>query len=377
MLRPKKYVFLALMLLVLGVAVAACGSSGGSSSSSETTTGSESSEGSDATASEEAGNGEDSSSGLKSPGSRKIGVMPVNMGSEFLARAVEQVKETVEPLGWEVVVADGAADPQKMEAGLQSFVSQGVDAIFTMSIGGEEVPQGLAAAKRAEIPVFAIITDVPPTQVKNFAGVFADSNVEMGRIAGDYIGENLPQPVVGWDITENFAGHGYVEGVEKGLAEHGRKYADLRNTPLANLNNAMSENAQAIIQENKGPITFVDLSDFGSTIFMPIFERAGRDDITMVTRYDDPSALRLMEQNPTMLTVVSEGYSYIFDAVETLLGFWTEHKPLPTEPNDKHVAGGKVVSAKDFPEGAEEVYEFAPALEAQLAKWGKTYQLSE
>ncbi len=364
-LKPTRFLTMALLVAALALAAAACG---GSDNGSDT--GSTSDEGSSADAT--------SAEGLKDPGKRVIGVLPVNLGSEYLAKKTEQTKATVEPLGWEVIIVDGAADPVKMEAGMQSLVTQGVDAIFTMSIGGEEIPQGFAAAKRAEIPVFAIVTDVNPDQVENWTGVWADSNSGMGEIMGNYIGENLSdQPVIGWDITQNFSGHAYVEGVEAGLAEHDMEYSDLRDTDLADLVNSMTKQAEALVQANKGPQTFVDLSDFGSPLFLPVFERAGRDDITLTTRYDNASTLALMEDFPTMRTIASEGYEYIFDVVEAVLNNWVNDEPFPTEPDNKSVANGTVIGSEDYEPGAEEFFEFQPALEEKLAEWGETYQLSE
>jgi ribose transport system substrate-binding protein len=317
-----------------------------------------------------------SSTEKKSPGARTLGVIPSTSASEYLATKTRQFQELVAPLGWKVTVCDPAGAPPKMEQCMQQYVTQKVDAILTMALGGEETPRGLAAAKDAKIPVISIVGDPSPGQEKSFDGVFADSTFGMGEVAGKYIVEQRKDtPVVGLRLTQNYAGDGFIQGVEKVLKENDLKFQDLRDNDLADLINSLTENSQAIAQKNKGPLTFVEPTDFGAGIFGPVFQRAGRKDITIITRYDNASTVKLMKAGEPILVTASRAYQHFFEAADALLALWVDGKPLPPPSIFEPDAG--VFAIEDFPEGSDEVFPYEPALDKQMAKWAETYELKE
>lgn len=308
-------------------------------------------------------------------GSRTLGIVPVQSAGEALNVEIKQIEQYAPKLGWKVVVLDGAGDPTKMNQAVQALVTQRVDAIFTLSIGGEEIATGLAQAKKAGIPVIAVGQDPSPGQEKNFAAVFADGTINMGKFAGSYIADNLGDTtIVGERVTQNFGGDGFIQGIIPALKAKGKAFKDLRDTNLADLINSMTKTAEAIVRNNPGPLTFVDFSDFGSPLFLPVFERAKRDDITIVTRYANPSTIKLLRQGKKILIVGTRFYQHAFDASSALLALWADKKPLPTTPQISEPDVG-VYDNDDIPEGSDELFPFQPAMEKQLATWGETYEL--
>jgi ABC-type sugar transport system substrate-binding protein len=306
-----------------------------------------------------------------------IGVLPSTATSENLAVWIAQLKATLQPLGWTVDECDGAGNVTTMENCMQSFVTHKVSAIVTMALGGPEIPVGFKQAAAAHIPVMAEGTSVTPGYEKNYTGgIYADDIPQMGGATAAYIAAHLKgQPVVGEEITQNYGGQGYVNGVIAGLKSAGLKYTDLRDTNLANIVPSMTQTAQAIIQKNAGAVTFIDFSDFGPSLFEPVFAKANRKNITLITRYDDPTTVKLMKAGDTILVQVSQEWKHIFDMTTALLNHFNNGAPFPPNSQTVNQPGATVLSLKQFPAGSTVAYPFDPALKAQLAVWGKTYKL--
>lgn len=358
----------ALLALAASTAVlAACGSDDTSSSSSSAAS----------TTAAAASTTSASPSGLKDPGSRTIGVVRSSGTSENLAVWIAQLKAAAQPFGWKIDDCDGNGNPSTMESCAQAFVTRKVDAIVTMALGGLEIPNGLKQAKAAGIPVIAEGTSVNPGYDKVYDAVFADDIVKMGQVTGDYVAQHLKgQPIVGLSITQNYGGQGYVNGVKAGLARNGLKYDDLRDTNLADIVNSMKSNARAIVQKNSGKITFIGFNDIDPTLFESDFQKLGRDkDVTLITRYDDPSTVKIMRSGANVLISNSKDWQHIFDMLTALADHWVGGKPLPAPATTTNTPGAGVFSIKDFPSGSDRMFPFDPALKAQIGVWSKTYQL--
>lgn len=344
------------LALLVPFALAACGGSDSESSSSTSAAGAE----------------QQATGDKKAPGDRTIGVLPIALASEYVAAQVDHFKQALEPLGWDTVVVDGAADPQQIENGMQQLVNQKVDAIVTISLGGEEAPRGFKAASDAGIPLIAMSTGPNPANYAMWDAIIADDPKKMGEITGQYIADGPTEaPVVGVDVTQNYSGHAYVEGVQSVLAEGGLEYTDLRDTELTDIVNSIREQASAVIQKNQGDLTFVEFSDYGAPIILPVISSAGRqDEITLITRYDNPSTLELARKNPNLLINAINSPIYITKTVDALLAHLVDGDPLPAEPYT--ATEGKVYSSQDLPEG-DVIYPFDPILERALEGWKRKY----
>jgi ABC-type sugar transport system substrate-binding protein len=353
---------------VIAGVIALCLSACGSSSSSSSTTTAASSGGSSSSS---------SGSGTKSPGTRTIGVIPSTSSSENLAVWIAQLKAAAAPLGWKVIVCNGNGNPATMEQCGTTFVTQKVDAIVTMALGGPEIPNTFKQAKAAGIPVFAEGTSVNPGYDKIYSGVFGDDIVKMGQITADWLAKNAKgTPIVGLQITQNYGGQGYVIGVKAGLAHHGLKYTDLRDTNLADIVNSMKSTSQAIVQAHPGKMYFIGFNDIDPLLQEPVYKQLGRqNDVTLITRYDDPSTVKIMKSGAKVLISNTKDWQHIFDMLNALLNHWVNNQPLPNPATTQETPGAGVYSINDFPAGASRQFPFEPALKAQEAEWAKTYKL--
>jgi ribose transport system substrate-binding protein len=74
-------------------------------------------------------------------------------------RGANGVKEAGKELGWNVRVLDGQGQASGQNAAIQQAVSQKVDGIVLIAIDAASVNQGMAAAKKAGIPVVSLQAD--------------------------------------------------------------------------------------------------------------------------------------------------------------------------------------------------------------------------
>lgn len=87
------------------------------------------------------------------------------LGTAPAAQRLEaQFRRGAKILGWDVKVVDAQGDPAKMAAGIQSFVTQNVDAIVTIAVAPAAAQQALSAAKEKGIPTIMIASPNPDPQ---------------------------------------------------------------------------------------------------------------------------------------------------------------------------------------------------------------------
>jgi ABC-type sugar transport system substrate-binding protein len=357
-----------LMLLIVGatvLVVAACGSSSSSSSST-------------AAASSGGSSGSSSNSGLKTPKPQTIGVIPSTASSENLGIWIAQLKAAAAPLGYKVIVCDGAGVPTTMERCGQSFVTQKVNAIVTMALGGPEIPTTFAQAKAAGIPVMAEGTSVTPGYEKNYTGgIYGDNIVTHGANTVSYVATHFKGvPIIGDQLTANYGGQGYVNGELAQMKKLGLKFTDLRDTNLADLVNSIKSTIQAELQAHSGKVVLLTYNDIDPSILQPVIAQAGRSkDVTEIVRYDDPSTVKLMRAGDNILVADTKQYQHIFDLVNALLNHAENNAPFPPISQTVYNPGSTVVGIAQFGKGATRFYPFPPALAAQKATWAKTYNL--
>jgi ABC-type sugar transport system substrate-binding protein len=308
-----------------------------------------------------------------------IGIIPSTAQSENLGVWIAQFKAVGARFGAKIVVCDGAGDVTKMEGCGQGFVTQKVSAIVTMALGGPEIPTTFKQAKAAKIPVLAFGTTVTPGFEKNYNGIFADNIVRMGAATAKWIAKNRKDiPIVGEEITQNYGGQGYINGLKAQLVKEGLKFADLVDTDLANIVNSMTTVAETIMQRNPGKLTFIDFSDFGASLYEPVFSRGGRaKDITIITRYSNPTSVKQMRAGANLLVQDSAEWEHVFDLFDALLANKTSGKAWPKSNKTVYEPRASVFAIGDFPKGVDRPFPFAPGLKKQEAEWKKTWILKK
>jgi ribose transport system substrate-binding protein len=119
-----------------------------------------------------------------------IGFLQILGASGAAQRNETQFKRAAAALGWKVNVVDAQGDPAKMAAGIQSFVTQKVDAIVTIAVAPAAAQQALLAAKRAGIPAITIAGPNPDPQ-KVYAAQIHPNDSALGGILAQYMCDDL------------------------------------------------------------------------------------------------------------------------------------------------------------------------------------------
>jgi ribose transport system substrate-binding protein len=133
-----------------------------------------------------------SSSGASTKATPKItvGFLQILGASPAAQRNETQFKRAAKVLGWKVNVVDAQGDPAKMASGIQSFVTQKVDAIVTIAVAPASAQQALTAAKKAGIPAITIAGPNPdPNNL--YAAQIAPNDSALGAISAQHLCDTL------------------------------------------------------------------------------------------------------------------------------------------------------------------------------------------
>jgi ribose transport system substrate-binding protein len=87
------------------------------------------------------------------PKGQKIGILSCGQAEADCRRETGYAQDAIKALGWSSVVADGQLSPQGWNTGLLTLVNDHVNGIIMFAVADSAVPEGLAAAAHAKIPV--------------------------------------------------------------------------------------------------------------------------------------------------------------------------------------------------------------------------------
>jgi ribose transport system substrate-binding protein len=128
---------------------------------------------------------------LAAPPKLTIGFLQILGASQAAQSNQTQFQRAAKVLGWKVNVVDAQGDPAKMAAGIQSFVTQKVDAIVTIAVAPAAAQQALIAAKKAHIPAITI-AGPNPDPLHLYAAEIAPNDSALGAILAQYMCDTLP-----------------------------------------------------------------------------------------------------------------------------------------------------------------------------------------
>ena len=118
-----------------------------------------------------------------------IGMSQCNLGEPWRVAMNDQIAMAAEKHPeFEVIFADAAQDNSKQIADIENFVQIGVDLIITSPNEATPLTNAVSAAYDAGIPVILLDRKIDGDKYTQFIGA---DNVDMGRIAGEYIADTL------------------------------------------------------------------------------------------------------------------------------------------------------------------------------------------
>ena len=178
--------------------------------------------------------------------------------------------------------------------------------------------------------------------------------------------------MIGSRLTSNYGGDGFVQGILKVFEKEGLEYEQLKDSDLTNITASLTQNTEQFLQSApEGPLTLVDYSDFGVPVLQPVLEKENRlTETAVITRYEDPSAIKIAESGLEVLFATTESFRHTFKAVEALIAYWTEEKPLQVEITEP---GGASTRSANGPRAKKGSFDFPAALEKQEKIWAQKY----
>ena len=118
-----------------------------------------------------------------------IGMSQCNLGEPWRVAMNDQIAMAAEKYPeFEVIFADAAQDNSKQIADIENFVQMGVDLIITSPNEATPLTNAVSAAYDAGIPVILLDRKIDGEKYTQFIGA---DNVDMGRIAGEYVADTL------------------------------------------------------------------------------------------------------------------------------------------------------------------------------------------
>ena len=118
-----------------------------------------------------------------------IGMSQCNLGEPWRVAMNDQIAMAAEKYPeFEVIYADAAQDNSKQIADIENFVQMGVDLIITSPNEATPLTNTVSAAYDAGIPVILLDRKIDGDKYTQFIGA---DNVDMGRIAGEYVADTL------------------------------------------------------------------------------------------------------------------------------------------------------------------------------------------
>lgn len=160
----KKRLFLTLMLM-MSLVLAACSLDSPGSESEDA--------GSDEGASDEAGT---------------IGFSISTLNNPFFVTLSEGAEAQAEEAGMDITVVDAQDDPAKQASDIEDLIQQGVDIILVNPTDSAAIASAIESANSADIPVITVDRSAEGGEVVTH---IASDNVEGGRLAGNFIMEEL------------------------------------------------------------------------------------------------------------------------------------------------------------------------------------------
>ena len=118
-----------------------------------------------------------------------IGMSQCNLGEPWRVAMNDQIAMAAEKHPeFEVIFADAAQDNSKQIADIENFVQMGVDLNITSPNEATPLTKAVSAAYDAGIPVILLDRKIDGDKYTQFIGA---DNVDMGRIAGEYVADTL------------------------------------------------------------------------------------------------------------------------------------------------------------------------------------------
>ena len=281
-----------------------------------------------------------------------IGMSQCNLGEPWRVAMNDQIAMAAEKHPeFEVIFADAAQDNSKQIADIENFVQMGVDLIITSPNEATPLTNAVSAAYDAGIPVILLDRKIDGDKYTQFIGA---DNVDMGRIAGEYIADTLLPD--GGKVCEIKGLEGTSGGIDRdnGFREGIKKNDKIEIVAVNNadwLREKAITVAEEMLQTNDEIDLFLALNDLMAEGAYIAAKNAGREGDILFVGFDglptpDGGIRSVMDGRLSMTQVYPTGGT---EAIESAYQLLVEGKEL-----DKTLT---LTSEIVTPDNAEELLE--------------------
>ena len=281
-----------------------------------------------------------------------IGMSQCNLGEPWRVAMNDQIAMAAEKYPeFEVIYADAAQDNSKQIADIENFVQMGVDLIITSPNEATPLTNAVSAAYDAGIPVILLDRKIDGDKYTQFIGA---DNVDMGRIAGEYVADTLLPD--GGKVCEIKGLEGTSGGIDRdnGFREGIKKNDKIEIVAVNNadwLREKAITVAEEMLQTNDDIDLFLALNDSMAEGAYIAAKNAGREGDILFVGFDglptpDGGIRSVMDGRLSMTQVYPTGGA---EAIESAYQLLVEGKEL-----DKTLT---LTSEIVIPDNAEELLE--------------------
>ena len=267
-----------------------------------------------------------------------VAVFTASYATPAVKLGVDLFEDEATERGWDVSVTDSANDYNKLNAQMQSAISQEVDAIVMGYTSQEKASLGIQAANEAGIPVFAIDAGVEPWD--QYALNVTSDNTQLATESAQAIIDAHPEGgevlIVGWDSHPGIRQRTMV--AEELFAQNGFDVVGNHQiqSPAAAQDEARSY-VQDYLQAHPGEDApeavwaGFDAAGFGAA---QAIEAAGADDVVVASMNGDDFAIEEIEKGgPFIATVLQDWPTIIGELIAAMEAYFADG----SLPEDNHV----------------------------------------
>lgn len=227
--------------------------------------------------------GPEDSPGAVPEGKKVVAITCTNVAALCLQSA-EGFLSAAEALGWQASLVDGKGTPQGWTDAVNTAVSGGADAVYLASPVPSQIPQAIARAKAAGVPVVSSLT----CEDKLLPGVinqFESSRYKTSYTLGQWIVQKYPAgaEILEFNSPQFNCFNRANEGFEAAIKDAGSKYKIVDNvtSPLSDTATpAGPQRIASLIRSHPDAKAFFVMSETWAGIFQQAVQQTGNKDIT-------------------------------------------------------------------------------------------------
>ena len=305
---------------------------------------------------------------------KTIGFLDIALSSP-VGRATEAaVKAAGEELGWEVITADGEANPETMARAASSFVTRKVDAVILGSVEAAAIAAPLRRLDAQDIPVIGVNAQVAPSDLIDHQ--YTESEEELARTLAEHIVEEQPEAKIG-NIKSTLS----IAGTERDKTLK----AVVESSDGAEIVADVEPDFASLVPSTTKGVTDMLTANPEIDVLWSVFDnfleptiaamRSKRSDASLYTFYLTPTSFKLLEnENSPLKAVVDANLDHTaVVAIDQLVRHFENGTELDPQAIEKNPVTYTVVTKENLPDALDDASKTEAALGPFRDKWEQEF----